>query len=390
MQVSSLAQSPIGNLIPISGTDPKSGTEWSHYAFAPSPLPDQPALTLATLNLAAKAAMEVARLDQAVSQLPNPQILLRPILRREATSTSALEGTYAAFDEVLESDFLEERQLSSELREIRNYIRATEFAIKKLNTHPISRNFLGEVQRIIVHGTPGDTYDSGDIRKRQVYIGPKNRPIHEARFVPLPNGPLLEQGVSDWEKWVNAENDVPIVAKVALAHYQFETLHPYADGNGRLGRLVAVLQLIQEGILKHPALNIAPWLEANRQEYIDGLLAVTLTGDYNPWVLFFSQAVMSQAKSGIETIQELLRFRERVIGGLRSAGLRGSALEIAENLIGYPVLDVPTAAAMTGKTFEAANKAVGRLVEEGILRELTGRSQNRLFGCDGVLRIITL
>lgn len=381
MDFAAIGRSPIGRLTSITGIDPKTDTRWDYWAFVPTPLPDAPALALATLDLATKAAMEVARLDQAVSQLPRPEILVRPIVRREAKSTSALEGTFASFDEVLESDFLEDRQLSSEQREIRNYVLATDEAVRLLPTLPISRQLAGRLQKVIVKGTPDDSWDTGDIRQRQVAIGPKNRPIAEARFVPSPPGDQLTEGVSDWEKWLNADNHVPIVAKMALAHYQFETLHPFADGNGRLGRLIAILQLIQEGILRWPVLNLAPWLDENRDAYQDGLLRVTETGDYDPWVCFFAEAVRKQAHDGVEKIARLLRLRDDMVSELRAGSVRGSALHIAENLIGYPVIDVPTARDMIGKTFEAANQAVARLVDVGILREITGRPQNRLFVC---------
>jgi Fic family protein len=177
------------------------------------------------------------------------------------------------------------------------------------------------------------------------------------------------------------------VAKVALAHYQFEALHPYNDGNGRIGRLLAILQLIQDGVVRLPVLNIAPWLEPRRDQYIQSLLDVTLTGDFSPWVEFFSEAVRVQADEGIVTIRELLGVRDEMVKLLRDGGLRGSGLHIAENLIGYPVIDVPTAREMIGKSFEAANQAVLRLVEFGLLREITGRKMNRLFACDRVLRI---
>jgi Fic family protein len=332
--------------------------------------------------------MEIARLDQAVSQLPNPDILVRPIIRREAVSTSALEGTYAAFDEVLEADFLEENKLSSEQREIRNYVRATEEGVQLLKTYPISRRLAGHLQRIIVSGTPGDTYDGGDIRQRQVCIGPKNRPIEEARFVPPPPGDELELGVSEWEKWVNSEEPIPIVIKMAMGHYQFETLHPFADGNGRLGRLLAILQLVQAGQLRVPVLNLAPWLDAHRDDYIAGLLNTTITGDFNAWVEFFGEAVRVQAQEGVRKIGDLLALRDTLVAELRAANLRGSALQIAENLIGYPVIDVRTARSMIGRSFEAANQAVARLVEQGVLREITGRPQGRLFVCSRVMAII--
>ncbi|GAA1680408.1 Fic family protein [Fodinicola feengrottensis] len=388
MDLDRLANSPIGRLVPISGVTPGTGDTWRYHAFVPQPLPVTPALDMAALNSASKAAMEVARLDQAVSQLPNPRILVRPVVRREAASTAALEGTYATFGDVLEADFLEDRQLSSEQREIRNYVNATEKGVELLDTYPISVGLVSHLQEILVRGTSSEAYDSGGLRQRQVYIGPRNRPISEARYVPPPEGMILVEGMSDWEKWVNTASDVPLVAKIALAHYQFESLHPFSDGNGRIGRLVALLQLIQEGILRVPILNISSWLEHNRQEYLDSMLEVTMSGSYDKWVAFFSEAVGSQAKAGIAQIDGLLGLKSQMITELRAAGIRGSALEVAENLIGYPVIDVRTAQSMIEKSFEAANNAISRLVEQGILHEITGRTTNRLFACRRVLQLV--
>jgi len=176
--------------------------------------------------------------------------------------------------------------------------------------------------------------------------------------------------------------------QAALGHYQFETLHPYADGNGRLGRLIAILQLIEDKSLATPCLNLSPWFEARRNAYVDGLLRVTHTGDFSSWVRFFSEAVRAQADDGVQVIAALLGFRDETLARLRGAGLRGSALEIAENLIGYPVIDVASAKRITGRRFEAANQAIARLVEQGVLPEITGRRMNRLFVCTPVLRIV--
>lgn len=386
MDLEALRKSPVGQLVPISGSDPRVGS-WTYFAFDPAPLPLEPDLTLRAVNAASKAAMAVVRLDEALYQLPNPGLLVRPFVRREAVSTSALEGTYAAFDEVLEAEFIDDRHMSADQREAYNYVRATDRAIQLLEKYPLSRTVVSQLQKTIVHGTPGDTYDAGDLRQRLVKIGAPGQPIEESRYIPPPSGQMLEDGFSSWEKWVNCDTEIPIVAKVALAHYQFEALHPFNDGNGRVGRLVAILQLIQAGVLRHPILNIAPWFEARRERYISGLFQVTLTGDFNPWVELFSEAVRSQAEDGILTIRELLSQRDTMVGELREAGFRGSALHIAENLIGYPVIDVPTVRAMIGKSFQAANQAVARLVEFGLLREITGKNMNRLFVCDRVLRI---
>jgi Fic family protein len=389
MDVEALRKSPVGHLVPVSGTDNRTGEDWQYWAFVPDPLPEEPVVGLKAVNTATLAAMEVARLDQAVSQLPNPDILVRPVIRREAISTAALEGTYTTFDDAFEADFLEERQLSSEQREVRNYVYATEQSVRLLETFPISRTLAGKLQKTIVRGTSGDTYDAGDLRKRLVAIGPKNRPIQEARFVPPPPDETLSAGVSDWEKWLNADSAVPIIVKIALGHYQFETLHPYADGNGRLGRLLALLQLVQAGVLRVPVLNLAPWLEAHRGDYQDGLLNVTKTGRFDDWITFFAEAIRAEASRGVRSISELLALRDQFVSELRAAGSRGVVLEIAELLIGYPLIDVPTARDITGKSFEAANHAIARLVQMRVLQEITGRPQNRLFACPRVLEIIT-
>lgn len=374
-----LRQSPIGKLVPISGTDPRTTKPWSNWAYLPDPLPRSPDLSAAAIMAAARAGTAIARLDEAVAQLPRPDILVRPIIRREAASTSALEGTYASFEDVLTADFLDDREMSSEQREIRNYVHATEVAVAQITERRISRTFLGELQLMIVRGTPGETADSGDIRSHQVAIGAHHKPIDTARFVPCPPGDQLAAGMAAWEDWVAREGNTLIVAKMAMAHYQFETLHPYGDGNGRLGRLIALLQPMKAGELRWPILNIAPWFEARRDQYQDGLLNTTISGDFNPWIEFFSTAVEEQAKEGLERIQRLLRMRDAMILGLREKRLRGSAIEIAEWLIGYPVIDVNTAATLTGKTFQAANTAIKKLVDEGILTEITQKRHNRLF-----------
>lgn len=389
MDIDALKASPIGRLVPILVPEPGSTEATvSYWAYVPNPLNLEINIKMSTMNIAAKAAMAIARLDQAVAHLPNPTLLLRPIIRKEATSTSALEGTFAEFDAVLEADFLEDRQLTTEQREIQNVVRATELAMDRIKELPIGRRLVGELQNAIVRGTDDETYDAGDLRKRQVYIGPKNRPVQEARFIPPPNGDLLEDGFNHWEKWINAESDIPIVIKMALGHYQFETLHPYANGNGRLGRLIGLLQLLEDGTLSYPILNLSAWLEVRRTEYVDGLLNVTRTGDFDTWIRFYANGVLAQAENGVSTINALEKFKEETIAKLRIARVRGAAIEIAEALIGYPVIDVSTARAMTGRTFEAANNAIAKLVEMGILQETTGRRVNRLFLCKPVLSIV--
>lgn len=389
MQVEEFQDTKLGRLVRVRGHDAYLGRDYDHYAYVPNPLPNQPELTQATYKEAMEAALELGRLDFAVRRLPNPGLLVRPALRREAQSTSALEGTYATLDEVLEADFVDESSLRAEVREVMNYVRAAERALELIKVKPICVTMLCELQEILVKGTRGDLFDRGHLRTGQVYIGERRRGIEASRFVPPPGGDELIAGVSDWEKWVNAEDHVPLIIKVALAHYQFETLHPFSDGNGRLGRLVATLQLITNGALTFPVLNLSPWLEERKDEYKEQLLHVSKTGELDAWVTFFSQALKAQAEDGTRRIEELLTFRERVGERLRQAKVRGVAIQIADSLWGYPMITPTLAAAHQGVTYPPANAAIGKLTELGILREITGRSYGRVFVCDEVMSIMT-
>lgn len=388
MDLAAFRASPVGTLVPISGHDPAQDRVFQHMAFVPSPLPADVPLTQRTYKAVTDADRAVGRLDEAAARLPNPSLLVRPALRREAVSTSALEGTYAALSEVLEGEYAEERDLRAEVREVQNYVVAAERGLQLIQQRPISLNLIAELQRLIVRRTRGDGYDAGRLRERQVYIGENRSGIERARFVPPPPGDDLIRGVSAWEKWINADDDVPLLVKAALGHYQFETLHPFSDGNGRLGRLIVTLHLVYTGALRYPILNLSPWLEPRRDEYIGHLEAVSRTGDYDPWVQFFCEAVRAQAEDGVRRIDDLQAVRAEFLQMLRADGARGVVLDIAEDLIGYPVITPSRAASLHGVTYPPANNAIQRLERLGILREITGANYGRTYVCDRVMRII--
>ena len=380
--------SPVGRLVPIEVDDARHDEKLRHWAFVPAPLPATFDLTDATWGEVTDAALAIGRLDAATKQLPNPSLLVRPAIRREAISTSALEGTYAELSEVLEAELLGDREVRSDVLEVRNYVRAAEHALTTLETRPISVNMIAELQAMLVKGTRGDSYQAGAVRQTQVWIGSKHCKVTEARFVPPPPGPTLIEGLSAWEKWIHGDTPKALVVRVAAGHYQFETLHPFNDGNGRLGRLIAILQLVEDGALRHPVLYISPYLEARRDEYVAHLSALSETGDFDSWISFFARALRHQADDALERTQRLLRLREDMVARLRAAGVRGAALPIAESLIGYPFIDVNAAAKVAAVSYQAANTAVARLTDAGILREITGGSYGRLFACWDVMRII--
>ncbi len=388
MQLERLKNSPVGHLVPIQGHDARLGRDYRHFAFVPDPLPATVELTQRTQRLFSEADRAVGALQVMTRLLPRPSLLVRPALTKEAVATSALEGTYAPFIDVLEGDYVDVRKQSAEVREVRNYVRAAQRGLELIEELPICMRLASELQGILVEGTRGEDYDAGRVRERQVCIGDRGLGIERARFVPPPPGAELDAGLSDWEKWINAEDDVPLLVKVAVSHYQFETLHPFSDGNGRIGRLLITLQLVAAGVLEFPILNLSPWLEPRREAYIDQLSQVSETGDFDPWVAFFADAVRARAKAASATIDALLEMREDFIGRLRQAGARGIAVDLAGDLIGYPVLAVSDVQDLYGVSYPAANSAVARLVGLGLLHEITGGNYGRIFRCDPVFDVI--
>jgi Fic family protein len=387
MDLEALTKSPVGRLVPISGIDAKWGP-FSSFAFVPDPLPSSVPLTEPTVRAVIDAGLALGRLDMAAGRVPNPALLVRPALRKEAQSTSALEGTYAPITEVLEGEIVGAEGLRAETREILNYVAAAEAGVQTLVERPISLNMLADLQGILVKGTRGETYDAGRLRERQVLIGPRNEPIERARFIPTPAGELLKDGVSDWERWIHDEGDTHVLVKVTLGHYQFETLHPFADGNGRLGRLIMTLQLIEAGVLKYPLLNIAEWLEPRKDDYVGRLWATSVTGDFDSWVAFLCEGIKEQSDAAVDRIDRLVAVRDDVLETVFAAGSRrgGATYRIADEVIGYPIIDVPSAAARQGVTYQSANEAIKRLVSIGVLREVrrSGRTR-KIFLSDAVL-----
>ncbi len=387
MQVDRFRSSPVGSLVRIEGHDARLSRDYDHFAFVPGPLPDSVTLSQPTYALLSEADRALGGLDAKIGLLPNPRLLVRPVLTKEAVATSALEGTYAPLSEVLEAEYAK-TAVGSEVREVRNYIDAANRAVTLVTEKPICVSVLSELQEMLVQGTRGDSYDAGRLREHQVCIGNEGLPIEDSRFVPPPPGDLLQRGMDDWEKWINAESDMPLLVRAALGHYQFETLHPFSDGNGRLGRLVITLQIMEAGALGYPIMNLSTWLEPRRDLYMDHLLRVSETGDFDPWVRFFAEAVKARSNATSKSISDLLSIRDGFVDRLDGLGCRGSVVNLAGYLIGYPVLDVRRASDLLGVSYQAANTAVGRLVELGILRQVTAGDYGRVFRCPQVFEAV--
>lgn len=389
MQVSRFADSPVGHLTSIKGTDGRTGEEYDHVAFIPDPLSEAPILSQVTWQAITRAHYALGRLQQATRQVASP-LLHRPTLRREAQSTSALEGTFAPLEEVLAADVLDESERSAELKEVVNYITTAEAAFEWVGQkRPITVGLLRDLHCTLVKGTDADTDQAGQIRTIQVAIGSRGRSILDARFVPPPPGLELEAAVRDLLDWVNnpRPNSDPVV-NAALTHYQFETLHPFNDGNGRLGRLLVVLEFMQEEMLSDPTLTVSPWFEARRIAYQDALAEVSSDGNWNSWVGFFAMGIEAAATDTTSRVSLILKVQESFQQRLREANAKGIVRDIAEGLTTSPYVTIAGVAARTGKSFQAASNAVTRLVELGILSERTGKSHHRLFAATEVVDVL--
>lgn len=381
-----------GRLVPISGVD-HAHRRWDHVAFLPDPLPEvTPNLGSRTFNAVARARASLAALDTRASQLPNPALLRQPTLRIEAQSTSALEGTYAPLETVLGADD-DEPAAGSALREVLNYVNMANDAFSWVaDGRPVTLSFLEDAQGQLVRSTAADTDQAGHVRTIQVVIGHRRgAPVTEARFIPLPPGPELTTLVRDLLDWSQRDHSAEIdpVVAAAMAHYQFETLHPFNDGNGRIGRMIIVLQLLLAGTLKEPTLTVSPWFEARRPEYYDRLLAVSTDGDWDGWINFFAEGVAASAARTDAQLQDLVSAQAQLKQRARSHNLRAdTAMLLIDFAVSRVAFTVRQAERHLNLSYARANKLVAQLIDADVLRQVNDSTYGRRFGAPAVREVL--
>lgn len=371
-----LARSPIGSLVPVVGPDPATHEMVKGEAFLPDRLPEELTLSTATWNKVNAATAALARLDGSARLIPNPDLLRRPALRREAQSTSALEGTYAPFADVLAADRDDKLHMSAELIEVLNFEEMAELAFSWPEERALTLGMLGELQSTLVRGTASELADAGGLRDRIVVIGSPGRPLEEARFVPPPPGDQLRAEVEAFLAWIAQPPDLPPVVQAALAHYQFETLHPYSDGNGRLGRLLVIMQLLRGALIREPLLVVSPWFERRRAQYQDELLTLSCDGKWDRWMAFFADGVIASASASQKKVEDLVDLQKRLREAVQKAGKRGAAERLAADLVGTPYVTGRDVAARYSLSRPGALFAITTLVELGILTD-TGGTDSR-------------
>lgn len=388
MDLERLRRSPVGELVPVTGRDARHG-DFAYFAYLPSPLPPDVSLESLTWAKVAEASMALGKLDQACAQLPDPKLLIRPALFREALDTSALEGTVGVLRELLEAQLPSAQYLSPETKEINAYVEVAMKAFESIRERRISIGFLSDLQDRLFQDSPDKPKVTGRPRQDLVWIGDKRNPIHQARFVPPPADDRLHSGIDAWEQWIQADHPhlAPVV-KAGMAHYQFETLHPFGDGNGRLGRLVVVLQLLSYGTIQQPAITLSPWLLRHRDEYQEQLLAVSCSGNWNPWIRLFCQAISAQCSSLIAGADDLLNWLDVARKKLDERHWTGTIHKVLAGLIEWPLTTISATAARYDVSTMNATRIVNHLTEVGILTELTGKSYGRAFGALDVMEIV--
>jgi Fic family protein len=392
VQVQDFGSAATGVLVPISGDSSRYG-RWEHFGFVPNPLPrDTPTLSVTTFNAVARARAALASLDSSARRLPNPGLLRRPALRREAQSTSALEGTYAPLEAVLAADE-DDDPADAAMREVLNYVRMAEHAFAwQREGRPLTVGLLTDLHSALVRGTSADNEQAGRIRTIQVMIGghPGGR-VQDARYVPSPPGPQLEHKVRDWLAWLGASHGDridPVVA-AGMGHYHFEALHPFNDGNGRVGRLMIVLHLLYAGVLTEPTLTVSPWFEARRANYYDALMAVSTTGDWDSWIRFFADGLAASASDTERRLLDLLTVQADLKARIRQAGLRAdNAMLLVDFALAQPIFTVRQVERHLRVTYARANKLVRQLVDVGVLRQFDDAAYDREFAAPDVVGIL--
>lgn len=331
----------------------------SFVYFAPEPMPRTIDLSIDTVMALSAADNALGRLASAGRYLKDPSLFVRPYMTREAVASSRIEGTEASLSEVLQADAVGDSRDDSDVREVQNYVAAFDHGLQRLSDLPISQRLMSELHGVLMRGVRGRDKRPGELRNIPVYLGSPTDSAETALFVP-PLAPSLPGLLSDWARFANQPPKLPILVQCALLHYQFETIHPYMDGNGRLGRLMIVLHLRERGLLPAPLLYVSAYLEEHRRDYYDRLQAVRERGEMNEWIQFFLTAVAAQSEDAVQRAERLFELRASYRAQL--AGNRSRAIEVVDLLFENPFITARSASERLGITSQGALNLI-RLLE---------------------------
>jgi Fic family protein len=359
-----------------------------YRAFIPARLPPDPPVMLdgELLTLLSQADISLGRLDGVVKVIPDPDFFVGMYVRREAVLSSQIEGTQSTLEDLLEVELEPDvRGHHGDVGDIVNYIAAMNHGLSRLEELPLSLRLIREIHAELLRDGRGARATPGEFRKTQNWIGPKGASLSQAIFVPPPV-PEMTEALGDFEKYLHSEQQNALLIRAGLAHAQFETIHPFLDGNGRVGRLLITFLLVHEGALRAPLLYLSYYFKLHRAEYYDRLMAVRLRGDWEGWLRFFLRGVAETAEQASDTAERIFELRERhrslVMDDTGPNGLR-----LLSTLFKRPLINVNAVSSDLDVSFPTANRLVARFGELSLLRELTGQRRSRLFRYEPYLRL---
>ena len=354
-----------------------------YHAFIPVELPPHPSIEITPdlQILLSKANLALGRLDGSIQTLPNSDLFVYMYVRKEAVLSSQIEGTQSSLQDVLAAEaeiFSPDRP--KDVGEVVNYVKAMNYGLDRLSDLPVSIRLIREIHEKLLKGVRGTNRTPGEIRTTQNWIGTPGSTLREATFVPPPPYEVL-RCLSDLESFIHGNSTLPMLIKIGLAHAQFETIHPFLDGNGRIGRLLITFLLCEQGILLKPVLYLSYHFKRFRTQYYDHLQAIRLEGKWEEWLNFFLEGVIEVSQQATETVQRILSLREdhRQTVTEKLDRIAGNGLKVLEYLYNHPIVTVNEIQKLIGTSYPAANNLVSRLVDLKILEELTGQVRNRRF-----------
>ncbi len=362
--------------------------EAAYKSFKPNALPPIPEIKIdeEIVRLLIDANKQLVKLDTASQLILNADLFISMYVRKEALISSQIEGTQCTLDDVLDPEV--EANVNLDVSDVINYVKATQYALKRLESFPLCCRLIREIHGVLMEGVRGQDKTPGEFRISQNWIGPANCSIKEARYIP-PNVDDMKNAMSDLEKYINENVEYDPLIRVALIHYQFETIHPFLDGNGRIGRLLILLYLMEQGLLAKPVIYISYFLKKNQIEYYDRISEVRRSGNYEQWIKFFLEAVSKAATDSLKTIQQLSALHDTNIERLPKTTRSKDNLRAVFNYIEqYPIIDIKKTAKELGVSYNTASTAVKKLVELGVLHETTNAARNRVFAYEEYLNIL--
>ncbi len=362
--------------------------EAMYQSFKLNPLPPIPEIEMdgEIVKLLVDANKQLVKLDTASQLISNADLFISMYVRKEALISSQIEGTQCTLDDVLDPEV--EANANLDVSDVINYVKATQYALKRLERLPLCCRLIREIHEVLMENVRGQDKTPGEFRHSQNWIGPANCSLKDARYIP-PNVEDMQTAMSDLEKYINENVDYDPLIRAALIHYQFETIHPFLDGNGRIGRLLILLYLMEQRLIEKPVIYISYFLKKNQIEYYDRISEVRRTGNFEQWIRFFLEAVSKAASDSLEAIRQLSVLHDTNVEKLpKTTRSKDNLRAVFDYIEQYPIIDIKRTAKELEVSYNTVAAAVRKLVELGILQETTNAARNRVFAYEEYLAIL--